>query len=166
MQIEEDSNETSSRAFLVRRANAEVRRSDIPPYRDFLIVDDHQMDSDVLTARLHSWFGYDIEVRTAASLGAALDCIQERMPEVIFLDDILPPSENAIGNIPHLRKMGFEGPIIVISGLVDRQRRLDLLEAGASDVIHKDNLSSLEIAESLLRVSEGAAGASGPAGEA
>ena len=56
--------------------------------------------------------------------------------------------------IPFLRRCGYGGPIIVVSGQVDRLRRAMLVKAGAVDVIHKDDLDSVRIAEALTRASE------------
>jgi hypothetical protein len=40
----------------------------------------------------------------------------------------------------------------VVSGQVTRKRRDDLLAAGATDVIHKDDVDSVRLGEALLRV--------------
>ena len=96
-------------------------------------------------------FGYQIKIRRASTLGAALDSVIERAPQLVFLDDYLKPSDNATHTIPFLRRCGYEGPIIVVSGAVDRQRRITLMRAGANDVIHKDDVDSVRIAEALNR---------------
>jgi hypothetical protein len=41
---------------------------------------------------------------------------------------------------------------VVVSGQVTRKRREDLLAAGATDVIHKDDVDSVRLGEALLRV--------------
>jgi DNA-binding NarL/FixJ family response regulator len=75
-----------------------------------------------------------------------------RKPELIFLDDYLKPSDSATQSIPFLRRAGYEGPIIVVSGEIDKQRKSELLAAGARDAIHKDHLDSVRVAEALVRV--------------
>ena len=62
---------------------------------------------------------------------------------------ILPPSDTASTTIPFLRRCGYEGPIIVVSGEMTRSRRQELMVAGASDVIHKDDIDSVRISEAL-----------------
>jgi CheY-like chemotaxis protein len=138
--------------FLARKSNLTKSRSDMPAPADLLIVDDDTFDADRLRATLHLMFGYDISVRRARTLGSALDCVIERQPELIFLDDILKPSDTATNTVPFLRRCGYEGPIIIVSGMVDRQRRAELAAAGAADVIHKDDLDSVRVAEALTRV--------------
>ena len=72
-------------------------------------------------------------------------------PEIVFLDDYLKPNDNASQTIPFLQRAGYDGPIVVVSGQVDRQRRALLMTSGASDVIHKDDLDSVRVAEALAR---------------
>jgi len=119
---------------------------------DVLVVDDEAPDADRLRATLRVMFGYDVEVRHAATLGTAVDCVLKSQPQLIFLDDILKPSDRATDTIPFLRRAGYEGPIIVISGQVTKKRHVELLAAGATDVIHKDDLDSVRLGEALLRV--------------
>lgn len=140
--------------FLARKSDATKTQHDGRQFSDVLIVEDENFDADRLRATLHITFGYTIEVRRARTLGSALDCVIERKPELIFLDDYLKPSDNATHTIPFLRRCGYTGPIIVVSGQVDRIRRAMLVKAGAVDVIHKDDLDSVRIAEALSRAAE------------
>jgi CheY-like chemotaxis protein len=141
-------------AFLARKSDATKAQQVNGRFTDILIVEDENFDADRLRATLHIMFGYGIDVRRARTLGSALDRVIERNPQLIFLDDYLKPSDNATQTIPFLRHCGYAGPIIVISGQVDRLRRAMLVKAGAVDVIHKDDLDSVRIAEALARVTE------------
>lgn len=141
-------------AFLARKSDATKAQQGNGRFTDILVVEDENFDADRLRATLHIMFGYGIDVRRARTLGSALDCVIERNPQLIFLDDYLKPSDNATQTIPFLRHCGYAGPIIVVSGQVDRLRRAMLVKAGAVDVIHKDDLDSVRIAEALARVTE------------
>lgn len=138
--------------FLDKRSDATKRRAHLPRLTNVLVVDDETFDADRLKATLHLMFGYDVEIRRAATLGRALDEVIARMPELIFLDDVLKPNDNASQTLPFLRRAGYQGPVIVVSGQVTRNRRTVLLEAGAADVIHKDDVDSVRLAEALQRV--------------
>lgn len=138
--------------FLAKKSDITKLRKGLPDLRDALIVEDEAMDADRLKATLRVMFGYELEVRRAATLASALDCIIARKPEIVFLDDVLKPSDNASQTIPYLRRAEYTGPIVVISGQVTRNRRNALLAAGATDVIHKDDVDSVRLAEALLRV--------------
>jgi DNA-binding NarL/FixJ family response regulator len=138
--------------FLAKKSDVTRLRQEIPTLKDVLIVEDETFDADRLTATLRVMFGYELEVRRAATLGTAVDSILKKVPDLVFLDDILKPSDNASHTIPFLRRAEFSGPIVVISGQVTRNRRVELLAAGATDVIHKDDVDSVRLAEALLRV--------------
>lgn len=120
--------------------------------RDFLIVDDEEIDSDRLSATLRVVLGYDVEVRRAATIAQALDELISRPIDVVFLDDLLKPSDTALETIPLIKRCKFSGPIVVISGQVTRTRRGKLLDLGAYEVIHKDELDSVHLAETLRRI--------------
>ena len=138
--------------FLARKSDLTKTRKGLPDIDDILIVEDETFDADRLSATLHIMFGYGIKVRRAKTLGSALDAVIESKPQIIFLDDYLKPNDNATHTIPFLRRCGYEGPIVVVSGAVDRQRRSTLTKAGAIDVIHKDDLDSVRVAEALGKV--------------
>lgn len=138
--------------FLAKKSDLTKARQALPDLKDFLVVEDEHFDADRLRATLHIMFGYDVKVRQATTLGNALDCVIERLPQVIFLDDYLKPADTASNTIPFLRRCEYKGPIIIISSQVTRKRRAELKSAGAADVIHKDELDSVRIAEALTRV--------------
>jgi DNA-binding NarL/FixJ family response regulator len=137
--------------FLTRKSDLTRMRQKIPGLKDVLIVDDNNFDADSLRATLNMMFAYGLTLRRAKTLGSALDCVIERKPDLVFLDDILPPSDTASTTIPFLRRCGYEGSIVVVSGEMTRRRKQELLNAGASDVIHKDDLDSVRLSEALSR---------------
>lgn len=140
--------------FLAKKSDVTKMRKALPALKDVLVVDDEAADADRLKATLRVMFGYDVEVRRAATLGSAVDCVLAKRPDILFLDDILKPSDRATDTIPFLRRAEYAGPIVVISGQVTKKRRLELIAAGANDVIHKDDLDSVRLGEALLRVFE------------
>ena len=109
-------------------------------------------NSERLTATLRVIFGYATQIRTASTLGDAVNAVIERKPGIVFLDDVLKPSSSASQAIPLLRNAGYVGPIIIVSGLVTHARRISLLAEGASDVVHKDDVDSVRLAEALARL--------------
>lgn len=127
-------------------------RQSLPKLNDVMVVDDENIDADRMFATLRVIFGYDLKMRRAATAGAAIDGVLAAKPDIVFLDDILKPSDDAAHTIPFLRRAGYEGPIVVVSGQVTRTRRTKLLAAGATDVIHKDDIDSVRLAEALHRV--------------
>lgn len=138
--------------FLTRRNEVARLSKALPKIANILIVEDDISDSDRLRATLHVILGYEPQVRVASTLGSALDHVLAKKPEFVFLDDFLKPSDTASHSIPFLRRAGYEGPIVVISGQVTRNRRAELMALGASEVIHKDDVDSVRLTEALARV--------------
>jgi len=119
---------------------------------DVLVVEDEALDAERLAATLRVIFGYELRIHVASTAGDAVDRVAESNPSLVFLDDILKPSTNALQSMPLLRQAGYSGPIIVISGQVTHSRRCGLLAGGASDVIHKDDVDSVRVAEAIANL--------------
>lgn len=141
---------TSGGDFLDKKSGLNKARQDLPKLTDILVVDDCNLDLKRLRATLHLMYGYEINIREANTLSSAIDQVIGSLPQLILLDDHLNlSSDRAHESIPYLRHTGFQGPIIVVSGLATRKRRIELLEAGAAEVLHKDDLDSVRINEVL-----------------
>jgi DNA-binding NarL/FixJ family response regulator len=138
--------------FLAKRSDVARLSKQLPKIAQVLIIEDETFDADRLRATLRVILGYDFTVRRAATVGAALDMVLAKLPELVFLDDLLKPSDTATHTIPFLRRAKYDGPIVVVSGQVTRNRKAELLALGATDVIHKDDVDSVRLAESLARV--------------
>lgn len=138
--------------FLAKKSDSVRQSKQLPKISNILIVEDENFDADRLRATLRVILGYDINVRRASTLGSALDCVIANQPELVFLDDLLKPTDTASHTIPFLRRAKYEGPIVVISGQVTRARKAELIGLGATDVIHKDDVDSVRLAEALARV--------------
>jgi CheY-like chemotaxis protein len=144
--------------FLAKKSDITKLRKTLPALQNVLVIEDETFDADRLKATLRVMLGYDLDVRRAATLGTAVDAVLASQPELVFLDDVLKPSDNALDTIPFLRRAGYSGPIVVVSGQVTKKRKLQLTAAGADDVIHKDDVDSVRLAESMIRVFEPATG--------
>ncbi len=138
--------------FVAAKNELDRHRENMPDWTKFLIVDDSSSDAAVLRGVLHSWLGYDIDVQLVSSMGRAMDYLKEGLPNVIFLDHILPPLNDAAKVFPFLREVGYQGPIVVVSGMVSQSKRRTLVQAGAFDVLHKDDMNSMSVGEILLRI--------------
>ena len=142
--------------ILAKRHETTLGTQALPDIRDILVIEDNELDNDRLHATLRLLLGRDLTIRSAATLATALDSVLAAQPDVVFLDDYLKPNDTALETIPFLRRAGYEGHIIVVSGEVDRQRRLRLIQAGASDAIHKDDVDSAKVAAALTNAYKGA----------
>ncbi len=138
--------------FLSKKSVLMRGRESLSEVVDVLVVDDEARDSDRMLATLRVMFGYKMSVRRAADITGALAHVANQQPDIILLDDILKPSDDGEATLPLLRATGFTGPIIVISGLVTRSRKPILIAAGATEVIHKDDVDSVRLTETLQQI--------------
>jgi DNA-binding NarL/FixJ family response regulator len=121
----------------VRPAGSDVARvrSD-HAIADILIVDDHPLMCDALSATLGYAFGLR-KVRVAASIAAALENIREEgVPDAVVLDVNLPDSEGVEG-VMAVRRVAGQVPLAVISADVEPQMVSAAMAAGASGYVGK-----------------------------
>lgn len=141
---------STGRDYLAHLSTLTALRKSLPPIKDILVVEDETFDSDRMQGTLRKIFGQSLEIRRANTLNIALDLALERTPELVILDDyLLPSTDTAIDSIPLIRRASYKGPIIVVSGRLNRARSISLRNAGASASIHKDKLDSGSIVAAL-----------------
>lgn len=139
--------------FLAQKSDVtQAKRESLPELKDIVIVEDESFDERRLTATLNIVLKRECNIRIARSLGKAIDAVLESPPDMMFLDDYLEPNDSALDTIPMVRRAGYQGPIIVLSGEWDRERSIELKKAGASDSMHKENINSVELGAMLVRV--------------
>lgn len=147
-----DGNSPTGSDILARRNEATWAKQSLPVLNDVLIIEDDALDSERLQATLHIILGREVGVRKAQTLTSALDCILEAKPDMVFLDDYLKPSDTALQTLPLIKRAGYDGPIVVISGAITRRRVAELKAAGASSCIHKEDVDSGRVTEALNEV--------------
>lgn len=100
-----------------------------------LVVDDMPENHDVMR-RLLTVSGF--EVVSALTGEEALACVAERPPDVILLDLVMP----GMGGIEVCQRLKHDDatrhiPVIIITGLTDREANIRAVEAGADDFLPK-----------------------------
>jgi DNA-binding NarL/FixJ family response regulator len=148
-------NSRKSGDHLVLRSDvAQAKQSKLPDINDIVIVEDETFDAKRLAAIVNLVIGRQTTIRIAPSLNKAIDAVLQSSPDLMFLDDYLEPSDSALDTMPMVRRAGYQGPIVVISGELDRERLVELEKAGASDAVHKDELNSVDLGALLVRIFE------------
>lgn len=128
-------------------------RQNADQVREILIVDDHPLMCDALALTLKISFGLK-NVRTARSLGAAMDGIKAQgAPDAVILDLNLPDARGAEG-IVTLRRQLPDVPITMISADLDSAMISAAMAAGAQGYISK-SLGREALVDSLRRMWEG-----------
>jgi DNA-binding response OmpR family regulator len=138
--------------YLETRSKLSKALSENMPFRRIQIIDDTQFDADVLAGRLRKVLGREIELDIARNLNMLHKQWAERKPDLVFLDDRLGQTGTATVHVPALRRMGYTGAIIVVSGLMLRDRRAELIRIGAFEALHKDDLDTETMIRLLLQL--------------
>ncbi len=140
--------------YLVEKSDLARLGREMPKFRDIVVFEDERLDSDRLLATLRTIYGYEIEVRRARTLTSGVDLLLAKLPDLVLLDDYMGPTDRADDALPLIRRAGFAGPIVVVSGELNRNRRTELLRLGVADAINKDDLDSGSIGKVLLQLAE------------
>lgn len=146
------SSDPTGRDYLERRSRLAKRLGEVSNFKRIQIIDDNKFDGDVLGSALRKVLGRQIDIDIVRTVNALHRQWTTARPDLVFLDDRLGPSGNATSALPAIRKIGFDGPIIVVSGMMTRERRTMLVKLSAFDTMHKDDYDSLSLIEILLRV--------------
>lgn len=92
-----------------------------------LIVED---DPEQLRAYTKALRGYRL---TCVSTGtSALESLSKQVPDLILLDHVLADGERGVDFLPQFKELAAHVPIIVISGTLDIERRLQALQGPQS----------------------------------
>jgi DNA-binding NarL/FixJ family response regulator len=128
-----------------------------------LIADDFQVLRDVI--RLHLERAGDMEVvDEAPDLDDALERISTLQPDVVIMNDYLPPIDSAHATA-RFRELGFTAAIVVISMHLEPSLIQRSLLNGANGFIHKDEIDEY-LVDAIRRVHQGERFLSPKAGDA
>jgi DNA-binding NarL/FixJ family response regulator len=128
-----------------------------------LIADDFKVLRDVI--RLHLERAGDMDVvDEAPDLNDALERTRLVQPDVIIMNDYLPPVDSAHATA-HFREQGFTAAILVISMHLEPSLIQRSLLNGANGFMHKDEIDEY-LVDAIRRVHQGERFLSPKAGDA
>lgn len=140
--------------YLVEKSDLARASKAMPRIGDVVVFEDERIDSDRMMATLRTILGYEVEVRRARTLTSGVDLLLQKRPDLVVLDDYMGPSDRADDAVPLIKRAGFDGPIVVVSGMLNRKRRAELLKLGVVDAINKDDLDSGSIGRIMLQLAD------------
>jgi len=128
-----------------------------------LIADDFKVLRDVI--RLHLERAEDIDVvDEAPDLDDALERIRTLQPDVVIMNDYLPPIDSAHATA-RFRELGFTAAIVIISMHLEPGQIQRSFLNGANGFMHKDEIDEY-LVDAIRRVHQGERYLSPKAGDA
>ena len=111
-----------------------------------LLIDDHMLFREGLISLLQR---RNIEVLAAVGDGnEGIRLVQEMQPDIVLLDKRMPIIDG-ISVLKHLKKIGLQMPIVMLTTSSNEQDLLDALKAGASGMprlcVNRIDVSGAEI---------------------
>lgn len=104
-----------------------------------LIVDDDRMQIELMSVFLMQ-LGLDLRIRHALTIDEAANSISDELPDIVFLDNHMPPELDFRNGFELLRGAGYLGPIIVNSVSIDEPVLRDAGTFGVTRVVDKFDL--------------------------
>ncbi|MEZ4860594.1 MAG: response regulator [Caldilineaceae bacterium] len=113
-----------------------------------LLVEDNRGDAFLIQQLLADVPAIQVAFTCVERLATALDLLEHRQFEVIFVDLTLPDS-NGYATFERLRQKALQSPLIVLTGLDDQELALRAVRAGAQDYLVKGEITSHLLARSI-----------------
>jgi light-regulated signal transduction histidine kinase (bacteriophytochrome) len=107
-----------------------------------LLVDDDEDDYLIARGLLSDIKTQKYELKWASSYDEAVAAVPLFQPEVCLVDYHLG-ARNGVEFLRHLREMGCQAALVMLTGHGDREVDMEAMEAGASDYLAKGKIDSL-----------------------
>jgi len=114
-----------------------------------LIVEDDEADVSLLRRMLGTVKLMRIQVLHAATLDGAMAHLSAGV-DIVLLDLNLP-DRAGLDTLRHLRATHATTPVVILTGVEDRQTAVAALESGAQDYLVKGHVDGIAVGRSILR---------------
>ena len=119
---------------------------------NILVVDDDEVDQDIAIRTLQK-INRSIDIRTAASLNQALEVLDNESEIDLVLLDLQLPDSFGLKTVDAIAQKHSTKTIIVLSGTEDPALAAACLDAGASEIVSKNDLDA-QILERKLFIAQ------------
>src|SRR3954468_15581371 len=106
-----------------------------------LIVEDRELNATLLVRELRR-AGHEVSYERVDNEPAMLTALNSRAWDIV-LTDYSMPQFNALVALSLVARSGLDVPVIVVSGAVGEEAAVELMQAGAQDLVLKHNLKRL-----------------------
>jgi DNA-binding NarL/FixJ family response regulator len=93
-----------------------------------------------------------VVLRHVHSLGAAVDQILDRAPDLIFFGGAMSRHDTPETSLPVVRRFGYRGPVVVLSSNMHRRRSTELEQLGIAAALHRDDADVATMRAMLERI--------------
>ena len=116
---------------------------------DILLIEDNKADIRIIQELLKTSKEFSVDLESNPRLSESMDLLKAKNYDIILLDLTLPDSdrESTLESVLNVTK---EIPIIILTGLDDKDFALKSLQKGAQDYIVKDELNGPNLIRAIL----------------
>jgi DNA-binding response OmpR family regulator len=114
-----------------------------------LIVEDDEADASLLRRMLSTVKLVRIQVVHAVTLEQAMSHLSAGV-DIVLLDLNLP-DRTGLGTLRHLRATDQQTPVVILTGVEDRQTAVAALESGGQDYLVKGHVDGISVGRSIMR---------------
>jgi len=108
---------------------------------EVLLVEDDPEDAAIFRRYAEASGLYRIEVEHVKTSAEALCRLSGRRYDLVFLDQRLDEALTGLDLLKHIRPLGPEPPVIVLTGAGDEQTAVEMMKSGAADYLVKDDFN-------------------------
>jgi DNA-binding NtrC family response regulator len=116
-----------------------------------LIVEDESMDAHFIETPLRRLFGDKAKIKLATTVTELAEALKTGTFDVVLLDDRLDLGATVETTLPMIRATSATLPVIVVSHLITRGRKIELQRLGVPVILMKDEIDSYVIGEAVLK---------------
>ena len=103
-----------------------------------LFVDDEEFEVRLFERRLKLSLRLPYELSYCASVECATDRLRRNAPDLLLLDNMIPPYRGYAETLPLIRDCGYRGPVVLISGNITPEAIAGPLRDDLAGVLDKN----------------------------
>ena len=115
-----------------------------------LVVEDSNRYAELIERML----GSDFDMERAATLGDAVEALQNRGGFSCILLDLLLPGTDRLDAVEAIHSLAPDCPIVVLTGMEDGGLAIDAMKAGVQDYLYKGDIQPETLRRSILYAME------------